>query len=112
MMTSFHSLKSFLLFCWLFWFCWLSAVVLCHRRVEPLTQDHLHRVSGFTDHFRRYFQFRLFHRPQHVFFAAAQRMIRPAAEPQPRKFLRPNRTDHGLRAVMASRAAIGMNSNR
>src|SRR5437879_8527763 len=83
MMTSFHSLraqpgKSFLLFFRLFRIGWLPPVVLIHRRVDALRPDQLHSVSGFTDHFCRYFQLRRLHRPQHVFFAAAQRMIRSA----------------------------------
>src|SRR5229473_434225 len=104
--------KRFLLFFRLFRLRRFSPVVLRHRCVESLTQNHLHGVSRFTDHFRCNFQLRFFHRPQHVFLAASQRMIRPATQPQPCKFLRADRTDHGLRAVVASRAAVRMNPNR
>src|SRR5258708_33761906 len=104
--------KSFLLFFLLFRIRRFAPVILSHRRVDALGQDHFHRVPGFADHFRGDFQLRFLHRPQHVFFAAAQRMIRPATQPQPCKFLRADRADHRLRAVVASRAAVGMNSNR
>src|SRR6266852_7646218 len=104
--------KSFLLFFRLFRLRRFSPVVLGHRRVESPTQNHLNGVSRFANHLRGYFQLRFFHRPQDVFFAAAQRVIRPATQPQSCKFLGADRTDYRLRAVMASRAALGMNSNR
>src|SRR5260370_1390413 len=101
----------FLLFFLLFRFRRFPPVVFRHGRVESLTQDHLDCITGFADHFRSNFQLRFLHRPQHIFFAAAQRMIRPATQPQPRKFLRPDCTDHRLRAVMASRASVPANPN-
>src|SRR5713101_2326589 len=104
--------KPFLLFFRLFRIGWFPPVVLRHRRVDALGQDHLHCVPSFADHFRRCFQLRFLHRPQHVFFAAAQRMIRSATQPQPCKFLCADRADHGLRAVVASCAALRMNPDR
>src|SRR6266478_1414256 len=101
--------KLFLLFFRLFRFRGFSPVVLRHRRIESLTQNHFDSVSGFADHFRRDFQLRFFHRAQDVFFTAAQRMIRPATQPQPREFLRPDRTNNGLRAVMTASTAVRMN---
>src|SRR5207247_10150073 len=87
----FHTRKTktlFLLFFRLFRFSRLPPVVLGHRRIKSLAQDHLHGVSSFTDHFRGDFQLCLVHRPQHIFFAAAQRIICASTHRTPRDFLR------------------------
>src|SRR5712692_2094726 len=101
-----------LLFLRLFRFFRLAAVVLRHRRVNALRQNHLHGVAGLADHLRRNFQLRLFHRPEHVLFAAAQRMLGSATQPEPRKFLCADGADHGLGAVVAPRTAVRMNPDR
>src|SRR2546430_8018400 len=63
----FHTRKTkklFLLFFRLFRFSRLPPVVLGHRRIKSLAQDHLHGVSSFTDHFRGDFQLCLVHRSE------------------------------------------------
>src|SRR6202048_5182318 len=90
----------------------LSPVVLVYSRIDSLRHDHFHRVGRFRDHLRRDFQFRLAHGPQHVFFAAAQLMFWRANKPQSRKHWRPQRPDHRLRTVVATRAALAADANR
>src|SRR5579863_6639729 len=71
----------------LFRFRQLSPVENVHRRLDSLRENHFHGVAGFANHFRGDFEFRFFHRPQHEFLAAPQRMIRPASQSNPRKLL-------------------------
>src|SRR6266567_101113 len=104
--------NSFLFFFRLFRLSRLAPVVFVHRRVDPLGQDHLHGVARLTGHFRRYFQLRLLHRPQHVGCKVANRMIRPAPDSNPRKVFRAKRADHGLCAVVPAGASLGVNPDR
>src|SRR5215472_8118491 len=71
-----------------------AAVVFRHRRAQTLDQNHFHGVTGFANHLCRRLQFRVLHRAQHVLFTATERMVRPAAEPQPRKLLRADGANH------------------
>src|SRR6266705_7102393 len=83
----------------------LAAVVLRHRRVQTLGQNHFHSVTGFAHHLSRPLQSRFLHGPEHVLFTATERMVRTAAETQPRKLLRAYRANHRLRAVEIGRAS-------
>src|SRR6266576_577026 len=89
-----------------------AAVVFRHCRVQTLRQNHFHGVTGFAHHLCCRLQFRFLHRPQHVLFTATERMVRPVAEPQPRKLLRAYGANHRPRAVVAPSAAVRMNANR
>src|SRR5580692_12999053 len=82
------------LFFRLFRFERLSPVEDVHCRLDSLSENHFHGVACFANHLRRYFELGLFHRPQHEFFAAAQRMIRPATQTNPRKLLRADGANH------------------
>src|SRR5271169_1832117 len=62
--------KTVLLFFRLFRFR-LSPVENVHRRLDSLRENHFHGVAGLANHLGGLFQLRLFHRPQHEFFAAA-----------------------------------------
>src|ERR1700686_2448347 len=55
----------------LFRFRQLAPVENIHCRLDSLRENHFHGVAGFANHFRGYFELRLFHRPQHEFLAAA-----------------------------------------
>src|SRR5260370_36275341 len=90
----------------------LAPVVLVHRRVDSLGEDHSHRIASLGDHFGGDFHLRLLHRPQHMLFAAAHPMIRAAAEPEARKILRVEGADHRLRAVVTAGAAVRVNPDR
>src|SRR5216683_2782277 len=104
--------NSFLFFFRLFRLSRLAPVVFVHRRVNPLGQDHLHGVARLTRHFRRHFQRRLLHRPQHVGCKVANRMIRPAPDSYPRKVFRAKRADHGPCALVTAGASLGVNPDR
>src|SRR5712692_10746313 len=101
--------NSFLFFFRLFRF---APFVFVHRRVDPLGQDHLHGVARLTRHFRRHFQLRLLHRPQHVGRKVANRMVRSAPDSYPRKVFRGKRADHGLCALVPAGASLGVNPDR
>src|SRR6266851_2849688 len=104
--------NSFLFFFRLFRLRRFAPVVFVHCRVDPLGQDHLHGVARLTRHFRRHFQRRLLHRPQHVGCKVANRMIRPAPDSYPRKVFRAKRADHGPCALVPAGASLGVNPDR
>src|SRR6266702_3054891 len=104
--------NSFLFFFRLFRLSRFAPVVFVHCRVDPLGQDHLHGVARLTGHFRRHFQLRLLHRPQHVGRKVANRMIRSAPDSNPRKLFRAKRADHGLCALVPASASLGVNPDR
>src|ERR1700688_4744777 len=66
--------KTVLLFFRFFRFRQLSPVENVHGRLNSLCENHFDGIASFSNHLRRLFKLGPFHRPQHEFFAAAQRM--------------------------------------
>src|SRR5258706_6376488 len=89
-----------------------APVVLAHGRFDALGKEQLDGVTGVGNHLRRNFQLRLFHRPQDVFFPAAERMIGAATEPQSCESGRAERTEQRPGTVVAACAALSVNTNR
>src|SRR3984893_534823 len=90
----------------------LSPVVLVHGRIDSLRHDHFRRVGRLRDHFRRDFQLRLAHGPQHILFAAVHLMLGCAPKPQSPEHWLPQGPYHRLRTVVAARATLAADANR
>src|SRR3989442_12492347 len=101
--------NSFLFFCGL---SRCASVFFVLPRALPWAQDPPPGAAPLPRHFRRHFQRRLLHRPQHVGCKVANRMIRPAPDSYPRKVFRAKRADHGPCALVTAGASLGVNPDR